>query len=137
MNPSTAPNEYMLFFRGADWDEGKSPDETQQMLDRAMAWFENLNRQGKVKGTQALERVGRVVSEKKESIVTDGPFAESKEAIGGYLLLQVATIEEAVAIAKTCPTLSLGITIEVRPTLRECPISRRLREREQLADAVA
>ena len=130
MNSSTAPSEYMLLFRGPDWDRDITADETRQMLDRAMAWFEAVQRQGKVKATQALDRVGRVVSGKGGHSVTDGPFAESKEAIGGYLLLQVADIEEAVAIAQTCPTLEYGISVEIRPALHECPIAKRLREQQ-------
>jgi hypothetical protein len=54
--------------------------------------------------------------------VADGPFAESKEAIGGYFLLQVKSIDEAVAIAQECPGLPYGAVVEVRPVAAECPI---------------
>ena len=67
--------------------------------------------------------------------VTDGPFAESKEAVGGFLQIEAATLDEAVAIAKTCPTLEYGITIEVRPVLDECPIFKRVKEQLALATA--
>ena len=67
--------------------------------------------------------------------VADGPFTESKEVIGGYLVLQVAVLDEAVAIARQCPTLDFGITVEVRPMLDECPISARLREKQTCATA--
>jgi hypothetical protein len=60
--------------------------------------------------------------------VADGPFAESKEAVGGYLLLQANTLDEAVAIAKSNPTLEYGVTIEVRPVLEECPIFERAKK---------
>jgi hypothetical protein len=126
---TNAPTDYMLLFRGQDWDEGLTEDETQEILNRSMAWFESLDRQGKVKASQALERTGCLVTGKKGSIVTDGPFTESKEAIGGYLLLQGVTYEEAVAIAQSSPNVELGITVEVRPTMQECPISKRLRAR--------
>lgn len=129
MNPSNSTSEYMLFFRGPDWDRGLTLDETQQVLDRVMAWCEALQRQGKVKGGQVLGRAGCVVSAKKESIVLDGPFAESKESIGGYLLVEAASLEEAQAMAQNCPTLDYGISIEIRPTQNECPIAKRLRER--------
>jgi len=57
--------------------------------------------------------------------VVDGPFAESKESVGGYLLLQADNLDEAVEIARSNPVLKYGITVEVRPVLAECPISQR------------
>ena len=78
---------------------------------------------------------GRMVSGKKGRTVADGPFAESKEAVGGYLLLDAGTLEKAVAIAQSCPTLDFGITIEVRPVLDECPVFKRAKERLALATA--
>lgn len=128
--PTSTTNEYLLLFRGQDWDREMSPAKTQEVLDRAMAWYQSIDTRGKVRGTNALERVGSIVTGKNGQIVTDGPFAESKEAIGGYLLIEASSLEEAVAIAKTCPTLEYGIAVEVRPTLSECPISTRLRARQ-------
>ena len=72
---------------------------------------------------------GETVSGKNGRIVTDGPFAESKEAIGGYVLLQVDHFDEALAIAKSCPGLDYGDLIEIQPALDECPIFRRVKER--------
>jgi len=68
-------------------------------------------------------------------VVSDGPFAESKETIGGYILLKVNTLDEAVAIAQECPGLSYGIQVEVRPVAGECPIAEELRSEAQLARA--
>jgi len=65
--------------------------------------------------------------------VSDGPFAESKETIGGYFLLKVNTLEEAVAIARECPGLPYGIRVEVRPVAGECPIYEELRTESALA----
>ena len=67
-----------------------------------------------------LPRKGKIVSGKKGRIVTDGPFAESKEAIAGYVLLQVDDLDEAVEIAKECPALKHGVTVEVRPVIEQC-----------------
>jgi len=82
-----------------------------------------------------LERTGKIVSGKNGRIVADGPFAESKEAIGGYFLLQVDDLDEAVEIAKDCPALEYGSTVEVRPIAEECPTFQRVKE--QLAEAAA
>jgi len=100
------------------------------------AWIEGLTAQGKVKPGRALERSGAIVSGKNGRFITDGPFAESKEAIGGYLVLDVETIDEAIAIAQSSPGLAYGGSIEVRPVAEECPLDVRARElarEEQLA----
>ena len=69
----------------------------------------------------------------------DGPFAESKEAIGGFFLLAVDTIDKAVEVARSAPILEFGGRIEVRPVSEECPLANRARElqEEQLAGAMA
>ena len=136
MNTPNPASEYMLLFRGPHWDKGLSPEELQQVMGRVMAWFEGLKVQGRVKAGQPLGAEGRTVSGKKGRPVADGPFAESKEAVGGYLLLQADSLDEAVAIAKTNPTLEHGITIEVRPVLEECPIFERAKK-QHLAHASA
>jgi hypothetical protein len=69
--------------------------------------------------------------------VADGPFAESKEAIGGYFLLKVDSIEEAVAIAKDCPGLAYGARVEVRPVAEACPVAAEAEAKAQLAEVAA
>ncbi len=128
-------NEYLLLFRGSSWDKGLSPEQLQKAMDQFMAWFERLKQQGKVKVGQPLERTGKIVSGKNGRIVADGPFAESKEAIGGYFLLQVDDLDEAVEIAKACPVLEYGSSVEVRPIAEECPTFQRVKE--QLAETAA
>ena len=134
MNTQTQ-NEYMLLFRGAQWDKGLSPEEIQEMVTQWYAWFDRLTQQGKCKAGQPLEREGKIVSGRNGRTVADGPFAESKEAIGGYFLLQVDDINEAVEIAKQCPGLDYGIDVEVRPVAEEC--AARARANEALAHATA
>jgi hypothetical protein len=128
---------HLLLFRGKDWDEGLSAEQLEEAMARVIAWFEGINNSGKVKGGQPLARKGKTISGKSGRIVADGPFAESKEAIGGYLYLNVDDFDEAVAIAKSCPTLEYGISIEVRPVLEECPIFRRASQRYSFAGAAS
>lgn len=117
----TQPNsQYLLMFRGTHWEKGLSPEEIQRTASQFMAWFERLKAEGKVKVGQPLEREGKVVSGPKGRSVADGPFAESKEAIAGYFLLDVRDIDEAVAIARQCPTLEHGVAVEVRPIAAMC-----------------
>jgi len=129
-------NGYMLLYRSDEWYNKLSHAELQELVNQNEAWFEGLTAQGKAKPGRALERKGAIVSGVNGHIVTDGPFAESKEAIGGYLVLDVETIEEAIAIAQSSPGLAYGGSIEVRPLAEECPLDARARElarEEQLA----
>ena len=131
-------NEYLLLFRGNEWYNSLSPEQLQKAMTDFKAWFDRLTEQGKLKAAQPLVREGKIVSGKNGRIVADGPFAESKEAIGGYFLLAVSGLDEAVAIAKTCPSLEYGTQVEVRPVAEDCPMAARARQlmpEEQLATA--
>ena len=125
----------MLLFHGPHWDRGLSQQELRQTMDRLMAWMEDLKSQGKMKAGQALGPENKMVSGRNGRTVADGPFAESKEAVGGFLQIEANSLDEAVAIAKTFPTLEYGITIEVRPVVEECPCFKRVREQLALATA--
>jgi hypothetical protein len=127
-------NGYMLIFRGTDWYKGLSPEEMQQVADRWMAWFNGLKEEGKCIAGNPLEREGKIVSGKNR-VVSDGPFAESKETIGGYFLLKVNNLEEATVIAQQCPGLPYGIRVEVRPVAGECPMVEEVQSKANLAHA--
>jgi len=130
-------NEYMLIFRNTDWHKGLSPEEVQQVAGQWMVWFNHLREQGKVTAGNPLGSTGKIVSGKNGRLVADGPFAESKEAIGGYFLLQVSSLDEAVAIAQGCPALDYGAKVEVRPVMEQCPLAGKVLPQEQLAEAIA
>ena len=130
-------DQFMLIFRGNDWHKGLSPEEMQQVASQWMAWFKGLSEQGKALAGNPLEPEGKIISGKNGRVVADGPFAESKEAIGGYFLLQVKSLDEAVAIAKDCPGLSYGIKVEVRPVAQECPLTGQAVPETELAAALA
>jgi hypothetical protein len=113
---------YLLLFRNTNWAEcGLSEGEIRQAVAKVNAWFEGLSKSGKLVSAQPLLEEGVVVSSKSGRTVTDGPFVEAKEAIGGYVLLSVGTMEEAVEIAKSNPMHQFGLTTEVRPTASSCP----------------
>lgn len=134
MEPTQTPTEFMVLFRSTDWSKDLSLEEMQQVMDQTYAWFDSLRQQGKSKAAQPLFGEGKVLSGTGKHTVTDGPFAESKEAIGGYLILNVDTMEEAVEIAKGWPLLECGSTLEVRPIAPECPDFHRLKhQRDALA----
>ena len=134
MNSYTNSNGYLLLFRGTDWHMQLSPEEIQRVMGDWSAWFDRLGQQDKLAAANPLENEGAVVSGKTRS-VSDGPFAEAKESIGGFFLLKVDTMEEALAIAKECPALPYGLTVEVRQVAPACPASRMLDEASQHAMA--
>ena len=121
-------NGYVLLYRTDEWYNRLSQEELQKLIGQNQAWFETMTAQDKVKPGRALQRTGVTVSGKNGRFVMDGPFAESKEAIGGYLVVDVETIEEAIAIAQSSPNLAYGGSIEVRPMADECPLDVRARE---------
>ena len=139
MNTPTSKSDYILLFRGTDWEKHLSPEQVQKFVSDWANWFERLKQEGKCTGGHPLRIEGKLVSGKNGRIVTDGPFAESKEAIGGYFYLHVADLDEAVEIARQCPGLEYGCVVEVRPVAERCADRRSASEqptrREQLADA--
>ncbi len=128
MNAQNKTPQYLLIFRGTDWMSGLSPEQMQKVASQWMAWFEGLAAEGKALAGNPLEREGKIVSGKNGRVVADGPFVESKEAVGGYFLLQVNSLDEAVTIAQECPGLAYGARVEVRPIAEMCPMAERARE---------
>jgi hypothetical protein len=123
----TSSSGYMLLFRGTGWHKDLSPEQIQNVMSQWSAWFNRLVDDGILKAGQPLEAESRLVVGKGRT-VSDGPFVESKEAIAGYFLLNVDNFDDAVAIARQCPTLDQGVTVEVRPVAEECPHSRLLEQ---------
>ena len=124
MSTQSTTSEHMLLFKGTLWDRDLSAEELQQVMTRWASWLDRLTKEGKVKAAQPLSNGGKTITWGKGAAI-DGPFAESKEAIGGYFLLLVS-FEEAVEIAKECPALKYGVTVEVRPVIQQCSSMDRL-----------
>jgi len=128
MNTSNEKYDYLLLFRGTNWDKDISPELRQKIVTDWYAWFERLKAEGRCSGGRPLREEGKVVSGKNGRTVADGPFAESKEAVGGYFYLHVADEAEAVAIARECPGLEFGCVVEVRPVAEMCSVRERAEE---------
>lgn len=129
-------NEYMLIFSGSDWYNHIGPAELKKIAAQAKAWFDGLVEKGVVKGGNGLAREGARIVARTGRVLSDGPFAESKEAVGGFTIVEAENLDEAIAIAKSNPTIAYGTTVDVRPVFKshdECPLYRRLREVEQEA----
>lgn len=119
--------QYLMLFRGTNWHRGLSPNEIQEIMGRTNAWFEKLARDGIYKAAQPLEEEGRTVSFQGGAI-SDGPFTESKESVGGYLLVEADSLEEAVEIARQNPMVPYGLTVEVRTVAEACPANKLVNE---------
>lgn len=94
-----------------------SPEEMQKYMEKWRDWYEDLEKQGKAKGGHPLDDGGTTVSAEGAS---DGPFAESKEAVSGYFIIEAASFEGATEIAKGCPGLEFGAQVEVRKIASCC-----------------
>ncbi|HEV2424547.1 MAG TPA: YciI family protein [Terriglobia bacterium] len=106
-------SEFVYLYRGGE--AGRSPERMQQMMQKWMAWFKELADQGHIVDRgQPLERAGKLVKGSKKT-VTDGPFAEVKDIIGGFTLIDAHDLDHAVELSKGCPILEVDGAVEVRP----------------------
>jgi hypothetical protein len=107
-------SQFLYLYRGGD--RPQTPEQSQQTMQKWMAWMQDLGAKGKLKDQgNPLEATGKVV--KKKTAITDGPFAEAKDIIGGYTLVETKDIDEAVALAAGCPIFETGGFVEVRPIM--------------------
>jgi hypothetical protein len=104
---------YLFLFRDGEAGQTMTPAEMQTSMQKWGAWIGELTRLGQFKGGDPLERAGKVVAGRKK-VVTDGPYAESKDLVGGYLLVEAATLDAAVELACGCPIFDTNGTVEVR-----------------------
>lgn len=108
-------NEFILIFR-RDFTSKEiqpSPEEMQQHFKQWQNWFGGLAAQDKLaRPLQRWDGEGKIVSKNKG--ITDGPFVEIKESIGGLIIIKAKDYDEAAAIAQDCPILNLGGNVEIR-----------------------
>ena len=105
--------EFLYLFRGGDTREANaSPHRIQEHMGKWMKWMEELGKQGKFAGGLPLKPEGYTV--KGTNIVTEGPYAEGKEMIGGYLIVKANDLAEATEISKGCPIFEFNGSVEVR-----------------------
>lgn len=112
MSDKTTFNEYLVISRG-QWDKNLSPDTIQKAIDDFYLWLDRLVADGKMKPGQRLAKESKLVA---KHTITDGPFTESKEVIGGYWFIYANSLDEAAKIAARNPCLACGLSYEIRPT---------------------
>ena len=107
--------EFLLIFRrgAVEPNAHLSPEQLQAMMKPWQDWIGSLAAQNKLVDTgNRLEHAGKVI--RPGGLITDGPYVETKEAVGGYTLIRANSMEEAIQLSKDCPILSVGGNVEVR-----------------------
>ena len=112
MTKEISPSEYLVISRG-QWDKDATQQQIQTAIDEFYIWLGQMVDQGKMKTGQRLASAGKTVA--RDNIVTDGPFGEAKEVIGGYWFILANSLEEAASFASGSPCLACGLYYEIRP----------------------
>lgn len=105
--------KFLFVYRDATTAKMPSPEQMQDLLARWGAWIEKFMKLGQlVDPGDALQPTGKLL--RPNGVITDGPFVEAKELLGGFSVVQVDTYDQALAIAKECPAHTDGSSIEIR-----------------------
>ena len=122
MNDLSAAPDYLVISRG-QWDADASQDEIQSAIDEFYLWMEQSIAEGTMRMGSRLGTGGATVS--KTGIITDGPYGEAKEVIGGFWFIIAGSLAEAAALAAKNPCLKFGIFFEIRATdaMRACIVN--------------
>lgn len=115
MSNTAQKPQFLLLFRHEMEGPDPSPEEMQQIFGRWMEWMKGMGARGEFAGANRLEDTGKVLTGPKGSTVTDGPYIEAKEVVGGYVIVSADNIDQAVEIARGCPGLDTETIVEVRP----------------------
>lgn len=122
-NPFSIPKhnnmkDFMFIFRGPTPEDLKmSPEESQASMQKWFDWINKLREQGRYKVGDPLMPVGRTIQGKKP-VVTDGPFAEGKELVGGYFIISAESLEEATQMAFGFPDFEVQGSVEIREIMK-------------------
>jgi hypothetical protein len=110
--------QFMLLLRGGgDATKDYTPEQAQQMMQLYYKWSEKLQGEDRMRGGDELKAGGRVVRAPDGRPVVDGPFAETKEAIGGYFLIEARDLDDAADVATGCPILTHGGVVDIREVI--------------------
>jgi hypothetical protein len=107
--------KFVLLLKGGEFNE-YSPEDMQRILEKYMTWSQLLRDKNQHIAGEELSNNGRVVSIKNGKVV-DGPFAETKESIGGFWLIEAENLEQAVQLSRSCPHLDFKGEVEVREVI--------------------
>jgi hypothetical protein len=108
--------KYMFIFIGGD-PSHLSSDAQQAHMGKWFAWVEKLQKENRYVSGEALLPGGKTIKGSKK-VITDGPYAEGKEVVGGYFVVNAKDLNEATEMAKACPDYELGGVVEVREVMK-------------------
>jgi hypothetical protein len=110
-------SDFLFLYRPSE-GPALTPEQMAVVMPKWMSWMKDLDERGHIKAPgNPLQRSGKLVTGKQRS-VTDGPFAEAKDLINGYTLIQADDLNQAAELAKGCPMLDGGGSVEVRPIMK-------------------
>lgn len=124
----TSASAYLFLVRETKPEtyEAMSDEQRRACLDRWNDWVDDMTATGKLAAANPLESGLRLVAGANGRQVTDGPFSEAKELVGGFFLLTDTTLEDVTAMARRCPNLEHGMTVEIRPVAGACHLAHSL-----------
>lgn len=113
-------SQFVYLYRGNPSDRREataSPEQMQAIMQKWSAWLKQLEESGHLRDRgHPLEAAGKIVSGQQKT-VTDGPFAEAKDVVGGFSLIEAQDLAQATELSLGCPTLEFGGRVAVRPVL--------------------
>ena len=110
-------SEFTFLFRGSR-DTTASPEQMQKTMEKWMAWFKDLGANGHIKYPgHPLQATGKVV-QGKQKIVHDGPYAETKDVVNGFTLIEAKDLAQAAELSAGCPIFDIGGLVEIRPIMK-------------------
>src|SRR4051812_43052815 len=118
LNPPSPAPVYLFVFRNPADMPDPTPEQMQQIFQKWMTWIAGMRAKGQyIAGDPLEDNPAKVLRGPRGGKVTDGPFAEAKEVVAGYMLIKATSFDDAVAISKDCPSLEYGGTVEVRQVM--------------------
>jgi hypothetical protein len=112
MKEPSPQSEYLVLSRG-QWDPAASKEDIEAAIAKFYDWYSHNLESGQMKPGSRLSTDGALVS--KAGIITDGPFGEAKEVIGGYWIIVARSLREAAGVAAQNPCVPYGLQFEIRP----------------------
>lgn len=110
-------DKFMLIFQGNMPPYDKSPEEMQAHMGKWMIWIDKLKKEDLYVSGEPLIPGGKLVSGKNKN-VTDGPYTEGKEVVGGFFVIHAKDLNHATELAKDCPDLEMGTAVQVRQVMK-------------------
>lgn len=109
-------SEFLYLYRGVE--RPASAEQMQKQMQKWVAWMKELGDKGHIKDPgHPLEQTGKLVRGKVKTI-TDGPYAEAKDVVGGYTLVEARDLAHAAELSTGCPIFDMGGLVEIRPIMK-------------------